>query len=267
MVIVPEVLEDQVVLFVDLLGFSESTFRLDANLQASVLALLTNIASLKSDFVSTTTKQENGTTHNVRPSISTFSDHIVASYSLARIEAEENIKPLIVMAHLSGLVSSIALRALSIGFLTRGGVATGKLYHSGGVVFGEALVEAVALENRTAIYPRVVLSAQAGLFFNSRNYGWTTEDFDGIHYIDYYRDCVLKAVPPGDGYAKGTEHWFMHAANVLEQNLSKLKDSKHTNERAKWVYFVRKLHEALSKLNPDLLKAFGIDPTLLPKVS
>jgi hypothetical protein len=56
---------------------------LNADLQASVLALLTNIAALRSDFVSTTIKQENGTTHNVRPSISTFSDHIVTSYSLA----------------------------------------------------------------------------------------------------------------------------------------------------------------------------------------
>jgi hypothetical protein len=50
----PEVLEDQIVAFIDLLGFSETTAQLNPQLQAGVLSLLTSIASLKSDFLSFT---------------------------------------------------------------------------------------------------------------------------------------------------------------------------------------------------------------------
>jgi hypothetical protein len=150
---VAEIFERQVVLFIDLLGFSETSYQSNLKLQSNVLALLTSIASLKSDFVSSSTKTENGTTHNVRPSVSTFSDHIVASYSLSKIEADDDrTRSLIILSHLSGLVSAIGIAALSMGFLIRGGIATGNLFHSGGVVFGEALIEAVALESRTAVY-------------------------------------------------------------------------------------------------------------------
>jgi hypothetical protein len=263
---VAEIFEQQMVLFIDLLGFSETTYRSDLALQSKVLSLLTSIASLKSDFISTSTKTENGTTHNVRPSVSTFSDHIVASYSLSRIEADnDRTKGFIIRAHLSTLVSSIAIAALSIGFLIRGGVATGNLFHSGGVVFGEALIEAVTLESRTAIYPRIVVSEQTVRLFDAPMGAWLTKDFDGLYYVDYYRDCILKAVLPGDDYAHGTQRWMSLVSEILKKNLDELNDFKHPNQRAKWVYFTGKLREAASKLPVELRDAFGIDPAILPE--
>jgi hypothetical protein len=263
---VTDILEDQVVLFLDLLGFSEMSSRSDSDLQQQVLALLTSIASLRSDFVSTTVKNENGVTHSVRPSISTFSDHIVASYSLLKIEANDNrTKSMIVMAHLSELVGRIAIAALSMGFLIRGGVTLGKLYHAGGTVFGEALVEAVGLESRTAIYPRIVLSKTAADFFESPRGLWIASDFDGINYIDHYRDCILRAVHPGSD-SEGTRRWFNNLTSILERNLKDLEDSKRMNERAKWVYFSKKLYESVSKMNPELLNDLGIEISKLPKV-
>ena len=69
----------------------------------------------------------------------------VASYSLSRIEADnDELKAWIILSHLSQLVSKLAISALALGFLIRGGIAFGKLYHVGGVVFGEALIEAVS---------------------------------------------------------------------------------------------------------------------------
>jgi hypothetical protein len=257
-----DLLDGQVVLFVDLLGFSEFTSGSDTQLQQLVLALLTNLASLKSDFVSQTTRTENGTTHDVRPSISTFSDHIVASYSLARIEADESVKPWIIMAHLSEFVARIAISALSLGFLVRGSIAFGKLYHSGGVVFGQALAEAVALESRTAIFPRVILSERATVLFSRHNRHSLKQDFDGIEYVDYYRDCVLKAAQPEANYSKVTEQWFNLIVAKLHENLQTLTGS----QRAKWFYFSRKLRSALEMSDPEMLKAFGVDLTRLPKL-
>jgi hypothetical protein len=259
------ILEDQIVLFIDLLGFSESSSRSDPALQASVLSLLTSIASLKSEFVSSSTKTDNGTTHSVRPSVSTFSDHIVASYSLSRIDADtDDIKSLIVMAHLSELVAAIAVAALSIGFLVRGGVAFGKLYHRGGVVFGQALLEAVALESRTAIYPRIVLSDDAAKLIRHRDM-WLISDFDGVLCINYYRDLILKAIRPGDNYVEGTAQWFNRVCEVLHTNLSDLRDLKQLNHRAKWCYFARRTREVLESVNPQIFDSLGIDLTKLPK--
>ena len=63
---------------------------------------------------------------------------------------------------------------------------------------------------------------------------WIAKDFDGIACIEYYRDCVLKAVQPGDDYFKLTGQWFTHVAATLHANLTKLNGS----QRAK---FSRKL--------------------------
>jgi hypothetical protein len=264
---VSNILERQVVLFIDLLGFSETAYRAEPKMQSNVLALLTSIASLKSDFVSSATKTDNGTTHNVRPSVSTFSDHIVASYSLARIEADnDRTRSFIIFAHLQDLIGRIAVAALSMGFLVRGGIATGNLFHSGGVVFGEALIEAVTLEARTAIYPRVVASDQSiELFGPSKNF-CMVKDFDGIFCVDYYRDCLLKAVQPGESYAVETRRWMSIVCETLQKNLNELKEAKHTNQHAKWVYFTRKIQEAVTKLPAEVRDAFGVDPSLLPEI-
>jgi hypothetical protein len=48
-------------------------------------------------------------------------------------------------------------RLLELGFLTRGGVTIGGLYHRENIIFGPALVEAVQLE-KEAIFPRLICS-------------------------------------------------------------------------------------------------------------
>lgn len=49
-------------------------------------------------------------------------------------------------------------KILHQGFLVRGGVALGELYHSRGVIFGPALVRAVEIEQCEALYPRFLCS-------------------------------------------------------------------------------------------------------------
>lgn len=54
-------------------------------------------------------------------------------------------------------VAQICRRLLKLGFLTRGGVTVGTVHHKDNVVFGPALIEAVALE-KEAIFPRILCS-------------------------------------------------------------------------------------------------------------
>lgn len=79
----------------------------------------------------------------MRPAVSTFSDHIVVSYPLQPLYdagSDEQFTAYTVLYHFSKLLASIAAAALRIGFLVRGGATIGKLYHTRGVVFGEALI-------------------------------------------------------------------------------------------------------------------------------
>src|SRR5258708_3493441 len=148
--------------FIDLLGFAEASTGGDDFTRAKVLAFLLSISSIRSEYDFKSEAAENSTSIQIRPTISTFSDHIVISYPLKRMAAslgkDDSHVPLHVLSGFSSMLTGIAVAALSIGFLIRGGAAIGNLYHSGGIVFGEALVKAYSLESKTAIYPRVVLS-------------------------------------------------------------------------------------------------------------
>ncbi len=71
------------------------------------------------------------------------------------------------------------------GFALRGGVAVGEVYHKDNIVFGPAVVEAVNLEKRIAVYPRVVLSEAARDRVETAR---VLEDSDGLHYVDFLPD-------------------------------------------------------------------------------
>ena len=51
-----------------------------------------------------------------------------------------------------------AKRVVRTWILTRGGIAVGQMVHNQEIAFGPALVEAVELEQTTAIYPRVIMT-------------------------------------------------------------------------------------------------------------
>lgn len=46
------------------------------------------------------------------------------------------------------------IELLQLGFLTRGGITIGPVHHRDNIIFGPALIEAVALE-KEAHYPRI----------------------------------------------------------------------------------------------------------------
>jgi hypothetical protein len=161
---------DHFVMFLDFLGFSQAVMTWDTTRMLPLLNLLTGLAASKSTFSIDGAAQEDGSYKiRVTPEISTFSDHIVASYLGVHLDpdltqAQKDIMISIwlgmCLSEAKRIVSSIALEAMKIGLLVRGGITIGKLYHSGGVVFGEAMVDAYNLESRVAIYPRVAVSSR-----------------------------------------------------------------------------------------------------------
>jgi len=196
--------EEHFTAFVDLLGFSEFSAGTDDAKRPKVLDFLVSLAALRGEFDVQSITQQAGTTTYIKPAVSTFSDHIVISYPLEQIssgaESDKSRTALSVLFNFNELLARIASAALSIGFLIRGGATIGRLYHSGGVIFGEALLDAYQIESRTSIYPRVVLSSRV---YSRENWMIFREPIlrkgcDGLYYFDYFSNLVFSSGPLGE---------------------------------------------------------------------
>jgi hypothetical protein len=219
---------------------------------------------MRSDFdLKATALEDWGSVHTIQPSVSTFSDHIVMSASFDQIGKEDEalkvFRPFIALSTLYPLVATVATAALRLGFLIRGGMAYGKLYHTGGVVFGPALIDAVALESKFAVYPRIVLSEPAMDIFAPMATEQLARDFDGAMCLNFYSECLS-----GQILNKGNPipNWFPNICKLLQNNLREL----HGARRAKWFYFARRFASACSDMSNDELTRLHIDLSKLPQL-
>jgi len=90
--------------------------------------------------------------------LTAFSDSIVISGS-----ENQTVSVLFAALEFSRLL-------VNCGFLCRGAVACGELYHKDGIVFGKGLVEAYQAESTRSIYPRIILDEKSvGILENSEN--------------------------------------------------------------------------------------------------
>lgn len=103
---------------------------------------------------------------------------------------------------IAGYAGYLALELLGYGFLVRGGLTVGDLYHREGVVFGPAMNEAYTLESKIAVYPRLVVTEpfRAAAFqcvlaevdgqADHMRVQWTMSqyrsDFDGVTHYDIF---------------------------------------------------------------------------------
>jgi hypothetical protein len=172
--------EEQFTVFVDFLGFRETEFSSPQRI-LSILSTLQEITKMSSDARISSRHGSMG----LYPAITAFSDNVVLSIPLSQTQQDLPNKVMWLMCYFLGKISTLAF---DLGFLIRGGAAIGNLYHSSGVIFGKALVDAYKLESETAIYPRVVLSPsilsrrewQAALFPHE-----VDRDFDGVYHFNY----------------------------------------------------------------------------------
>lgn len=246
--------EEHFTAFIDFLGFREAAQREDETKRLEVLALLRSLSTLQGEFAATSTPHESGTVQYVKPTISTFSDHIVISYPLRAIKEQIGLSTeadasYLVVYQLQQLLGSIAAAAFKIGFLLRGGATIGNLYHSGGVVFGPALVEAFELEQRTSVYPRIVVSNEVikRPQWIANRLVFCKED-DGLFCIDFYKMVLFSGVQPGPDNPANLKIWFADIISILQRNITILKHAGKLNELAKWSWFARRYREAIASI-------------------
>jgi hypothetical protein len=262
---------EQFTAFIDLLGFSEASSDTDDFTRARVLALLMNLSSARSEFAFNSTPLENGQRVEIRPTISTFSDHIVISYPIKKIAAalgaDDATAAHHILANFSGTLQRIALSALSIGLLVRGGATVGNLYHANGIVFGDALIDAYRLESSVAVYPRVVLSQKICNRETWMRFGqiFLRRGIDGLYYFNYFRNLIFRESPPGKNIRVALQEWFAHINDLIGSNLSKLEKDGTMPAFSKWAWFAHEIYSALEEVPLETRKVFGIDIESIPK--
>ena len=97
------------------------------------------------------------------------------------------------LLHLIDHIEKIAFNFLKMGFLCRGGIASGFLFHEENVVFGPAMIEAYQLESSEAICPRIILSKEVETYTSSMTGGERTVIERKLYrYPDFYAVHVLR---------------------------------------------------------------------------
>lgn len=83
-----------------------------------------------------------------------FSDNILLALPTDNDNREQNIKSIV------NLISNFVHQAADNGYLIRGALTEGDFFHNDIIVYGKALVEAVEMEEKYAIYPRVIVKKE-----------------------------------------------------------------------------------------------------------
>lgn len=110
--------------------------------------------------------------------IKIFSDNILIAVKTTKQDTDRQSK----LVKIVNLVGNLYCNALHLGYLVRGSITEGKFYRNKTFVYGKALVEAVKLEEKIAIYPRVII--QDNLVSLIPRY--ITQDNDRKYYLNSF---------------------------------------------------------------------------------
>lgn len=205
--------EERIVVFLDFLGFKDHIDRSLADPQH-----VTRIAQAFEKVREFTEPEERWPNQEVAQ----FSDCVVVSYSAVARSAVFDLLMTILF---------LQVELASRGFLVRGGITGGLLFHRAGTVFGPALVEAHHLESVDAVHPRILVdhklvdvARDSPAIHHSGSdevhyvQGLLKDDVDGRYYLDY---ISWEAVVEQAG--ADSDHWlvYMHAlSKILRDGLS-----------------------------------------------
>lgn len=237
---------NQVVFFIDILAFKDMIQGEKKRTAEDIALILKRIKHFVDDD---TFGKDNSKT------VTQFSDSVILSFNYD--------KP-------SGLFYAI-LDMLHLQFelfhsnnvLVRGACYLGKAYHDNNICFGEAINEAYLLQEKCAIYPRIIISEdiikQCATYSIHKYYNeeedikqLLKQDTDGYWYIDYLN---YEVVNPEMDMAEYWGYYMQKIRTNINEGLAK----QNISVRQKYLWLKDKYNKALSDtliVNYD--KNFGI---------
>lgn len=223
---------EYVVAFIDILG-SSAAIKKDADQSLNVVHCAYEKAIKEYEGLF-----ENISGHRIKKPISKiFSDNIVVAIQYS----QEKYKRSAFLA--TAMISAmIQIEFLNRGWLTRGGITAGSFFCDEIMVWGKALVSAYELENKVAVYPRVVIDpdligqlhlALADKDDNAKQ--WVRQDRDGLFYIEYLND-----------YLKNLDIFVINEIVRVDKNI--VKNEKNIKVCQKWIWLKSYLEERLAEI-------------------
>ncbi len=223
--------KNRIVGFLDILGFENIVKTISENFE---LHKRLNYALQHIRYIEQAT---NGTaTSSNALQASVFSDSIVIS------TANEYVFSLV------WSLGWLQANLLYVGILSRGGVASGLLYHKDGIMYGTGFLSAYNLERKSAFYPRIIISNE----LISKHKKILSErialDNDGFYFIDPFK---FSAVASGaeNLAADGDDPRAVYFNEVREHLINAKEHSSEENHLAKTTWMIKNFNSAISVFN------------------
>ncbi len=158
--------ENRHVLFCDILGFSEAVKNKSITVEEifGIMRDLRNYMTAANILESDPTQSSDGNSYTIISIAEHFSDCIVISVEATNLGV-------IWLCEVASQLQEIIIKK---GFLCRGSITSGEIWHKNSTIYGPAFIEAVELEKSTK-YPRIEISETAFKWFMTSD---NEEDFE-----------------------------------------------------------------------------------------
>ena len=251
------VYENRIVIFFDILGFRNlvnNSAKISGKEYDKVKWVLSYIKKFYKDEISKpyfTSKQ-----------ISFFSDSVIISF-----EEKEISQTFYTFCDLQILLMNLA----SNGFVMRGALSYGKLFHDKSFLFGPAFMEAYDNETKKAIFPRIILDKSILLLNQGKKsqaafkedlpyfFDILSIDDDGLLFFDYfYKGC---------NNLDSEEQFFQYMGKLkmmIELNLAAARKLKNRKVKAKYLWMKSKFNESVRTVKKEydkrVIESQGLKP-------
>jgi hypothetical protein len=179
--------EEKIIGFIDILGWSELIKHSAEN--EHLLKSLDSVAALIAE-ISAFTPQINEVSHKIYKE-SPFKDDQWGDLKRVDLLATHFSDTLVFSASpnkeatsiLVACVIGLTIKLLSAGYYIRGVITKGKLHHTSNSLYGPALISAYKMEQKNAIYPRVLVTSDVLEHLVAKE--WVEKDrFDGMNFLN-----------------------------------------------------------------------------------
>lgn len=245
--------DQHILMYLDILGYENAINKKDPKKLEILLGIVQRLASQKSDYFEKHESIKDGRVSTYYPAISTFSDHVVVSVPVTtprpRFDAPPGNPDIFgAIFILAKYATSFCRDALSNGFLVRGGIGIGNLFHDKGVVFGEALVEAVKIEESISFYPRIIASNKIieALTLDHGNplaVDMLQQCSDGLFHLDWSGSSLFSKILEEQGLSPENE--IKTLGDKIDSELKALEVG--TNANAKWMWMKNHFTESTKR--------------------
>jgi len=135
--------------------------------------------------------------------------------------------------------AELAIEILKLGFLCRGGVCRGSLYVGEEIVVGQGLATAYWMEQKLAVYPRIVLAPELvgdlrDRFADIDHPASITQDHDGVWHVDVFRALASQQM---------SRNGLHELRNRLGDELEQSSRGHRLDVLAKWLWFARRWND------------------------